>query len=229
MTEAMREALGEKPVTPGESVSAGIPRESEGTEATVGQSASGGRIATSVTRSLVRHDKGEEPERKEGAERVSPAPPVLAAEPSGAGLPRQRKKEGAERVSSDALRAHFASLVAQGEALREELPGFDLDAALHDPAFLRLTAPGLGVGVREAWCALHREAFEERAARRGAEEAKALLARTAAQGALRPREGGGLDAAALTRSDPRALSHSARERLREEIRAAAARGEKLYP
>ena len=183
MTEAMREALGEKPVTPGESVSAGIPRESEGTEATVGQSASGGRIATSVTRSLVRHDKGEEPERKEGAERVSPASPVLAAEPSGAGLPRQRKKEGAdaafsptlnegggnraERVPSDVLRAHFASLVAQGEALREELPGFDLDAALHDPAFLRLTAPGLGVGVREAWCALHREAFEERAARRG--------------------------------------------------------------
>ncbi|MDO4974151.1 MAG: hypothetical protein Q4E38_08080 [Eubacteriales bacterium] len=217
MTEAMREALGEKPVTPGESVSAGIPRESEGTEATVGQSASGGRIATSVTRSLVRHDKGEEPERKEGADAAFS--PTLN---EGGG-------NRAERVPSDALRAHFASLVAQGEALREELPGFDLDAALHDPAFLRLTAPGLGVGVREAWCALHREAFEERAARRGAEEAKALLARTAAQGALRPREGGGLDAAALTRSDPRALSHSARERLREEIRAAAARGEKLYP
>ena len=72
----------------------------------------GERIATPVTRSLVRNDRSEQ-------ERVSFASPVLAAEPSGAGLTRQRKKEGAdlefsadagngrERVSSDVgLYAH---------------------------------------------------------------------------------------------------------------------------
>ena len=59
---------------------------------------------------------------RDGAERVSPASPVLAAETGGAGLPRQRKKEGAdtdfspeggkevERVSSDA-----AGLYAHGK------------------------------------------------------------------------------------------------------------------
>ena len=124
---------------------------------------------------------------------------------------------------------HFASLCAQAEALREELPDFDLDAALRDPAFLRLTAPALGVGVREAWAALHCGEIESRAARRGAEEAKRQLARAAASGSLRPREGGGLGAAALTRSDYRTLSREAQQSLKRRILDAAARGEKVYP
>ena len=131
---------------------------------------------------------------------------------------------------SDAdYRAHFASLCEQAEALREELPDFDLGAALRDPAFLRLTAPALGVGVREAWAALHRGEIESRAARRGAEEAKRQLALAAASGSLRPREGGGLGAAALTRSDYRALSREAQQSLKRRILDAAARGEKVYP
>lgn len=131
--------------------------------------------------------------------------------------------------AADAIRAHFASLVAQGEALRAEYADFDLAEALRDPAFLRLTAPALGVGVREAWTALHPEALDARAARRAARDAETLLARAASQGALRPREGGGLEAAALTRRDCRGLSRGERERLKDRIREAAARGEKVYP
>ena len=122
-------------------------------------------------------------------------------------------------------RDHFASLLRQGEALSAEFPAFDLAAALRDPAFLRLTAPAVGVGVREAWCALHPEALE----RRGAERARRELSRAAASGALRPREGGGLGAAALTRCDYRALSRSEQQSLKRRILDAAARGEKLYP
>ena len=227
MTEAMREALGEKPVALGGREEAVLPRGSE--EPVILSEACAPAGATQASNRpqggswrAVKDPPEEEPVILSEAK----DPPVRSEKPGDPSTPLRSAQD--DSAIPD-YRSHFASLVAQGEALREELPGFDLDAALHDPAFLRLTAPGLGVGVREAWCALHREAFEERAARRGAEEAKALLARTAAQGALRPREGGGLDAAALTSPDPRALSRGARERLRDEIRAAAARGEKLYP
>ena len=203
-----------------------------------------------------------------GSWRAVKDPPVRSEKPGDPSTPLRSAQD--DSAIPD-YRSHFASLVAQGEALREELPGFDLDAALHDPAFLRLTAPGLGVGERrylvrvstsdgmrvlflspctiaqsllndaflyalrsflmemQVSILLLRSNLEKRGTADGAEEAKALLARTAAQGALRPREGGGLDAAALTSPDPRALSRGARERLRDEIRAAAARGEKLYP
>ena len=150
------------------------------------------------------------------------------------GPAREEGEEGAPAgrgaaPAADAIRAHFASLVAQGEALRAEFPDFDLAEALRDPAFLRLTAPALGVGVREAWTALHPEALDARAARRAARDAETLLVRAASQGALRPREGGGLEAAALTRRDCRGLSRGERERLKDRIREAAARGEKVYP
>ena len=142
-------------------------------------------------------------------------------DPSTAGL---RPSAQDDREKAD-LRAHLDSLIAQAEALRREQPDFDLDAALRDPAFLRLTAPALGVGVREAWYALHREELEARAAARSRE----LLARAVSGGRSRPREGGGLESAALTRSDYRSLSREARERLKQDILEASARGEKLYP
>ena len=139
---------------------------------------------------------------------------------------------GRERVSSDAdpaILAHLRSLHAQAEELRRDFPDFDLGEALRDPAFLRLTAPALGVGVREAYYALNRPRLDELAAARAAEESRALLARSVAEGARRPREGGGSGAAALLRSDYAALPRERQLALKQRIREAAARGEKMYP
>ena len=124
---------------------------------------------------------------------------------------------------------HLRSLLAQAEELKRDFPDFDLDAALHDPAFLRLTAPALGVGVREAFYALNRPRLDALAAARAAEESKALLARAVSGGARRPREGGGSGAAALLRSDYAALPRDRQLALKQRIREAAARGEKMYP
>ena len=124
---------------------------------------------------------------------------------------------------------HLRALHAQAEELKRDFPDFDLDAALHDPAFLRLTAPALGVGVREAFYALNRPRLDELAAARAAEESKALLARAVSGGAQRPREGGGSGAAALLRSDYAALPRERQLALKQRIREAAARGEKMYP
>ena len=164
----------------------------------------------------------------EQAQRAEGSSPDAGKDPSTAASPPLRMTETPPLSDAD-FRAHFASLCAQAEALREELPDFDLGAALRDPAFLRLTAPALGVGVREAWAALHRGEIESRAARRGAEEAKRQLALAAASGSLRPREGGGLGAAARTRSDYRARAREAQQSLKRRILDAAARGEKVYP
>ena len=131
--------------------------------------------------------------------------------------------------TQNSIRAHLDSLYAQAEALREEFPDFDLDAALRDPDFLRLTAPGLGVDLRRAYYALHREDLDSRAARRAAEETRRRLARSLASGGLRPREGGGQEAAAALASDYRSLSRPQQLQLKQRIIEAAARGEKIYP
>ena len=114
-----------------------------------------------------------------------------------------------------ALQMHYAALRAEAAAL-----GLDWEAALSDPRFVRLTAPGLGVSAAAAWHALHAE--EERAAQREA------LSRAVSAGKERPKEGGG-SGAALLAADPRRLSPRGRAELKQRIFDAAARGQKIYP
>ena len=126
-------------------------------------------------------------------------------------------------TAPDALRAistHYRSL--QEQAAR--IPGFDLAAALREPDFVRLTAPGVGVSVEDAWYALHRrerQREQEQAARRA-------LSRAVSAGAQRPREGGGSGAATLS-VDYRSLPRARQTELKQRILRAAARGEKIYP
>ena len=133
---------------------------------------------------------------------------------------RTESRDGVSLPDARMLREHLALLREQAA----QIPGFDLMEALRDPAFVRLTAPGMGVTAADAWYALHREETE----RRRAEEGRALLARAAAASAGRPREGGGTGAA-LIAADYRSLPREARLRVKQRILEASARGEKLYP
>ena len=117
------------------------------------------------------------------------------------------------------LRAHFDALWAASERLAAEFDDFDPEAALRDPDFLRLTAPGLGVEPRRAWLALHPESLQRRTAE--------ALGRSLASCAARPREGG--RGGALPETDYRSLSRAEQQRLKERIHRAAALGEKIYP
>ena len=123
--------------------------------------------------------------------------------------------------SPPALRAHFERLCAEAEALHRSEPGFDLNTALHDPRFLRLTAPGVGVPVADAWYALHRDEYAEDLRRESMERAAAAVA----AGRLRPREGGRTSGGELMGTDPRHMSPAQRAELKERIK----RGEKVYP
>ena len=120
-----------------------------------------------------------------------------------------------------ALREHFARLSAECDALSRADPGFDRAAALRDPAFLRLTAPGVGVPAADAWYALHRAEYAESLRRESLERASAAVA----AGRLRPKEGGRSSGGELLGRDPRRMSAAERADLRDRIR----RGEKVYP
>ena len=185
--------------------------------------------------------RGRCPSAHTGADEVPPAPHPGSSVPVGEGLappanprsgssapvgagvpdgPLPSAQPGTSAPALPDLRAHLAALAAEAASI----PGFDLAAALRDPDFVRITAPGVGVGVRRAWDALHGDQLR----RAAAEESARLLAQSVAQGLARPREGGG-QTGAPPALDYRSLSRGEQLRLKERIVAAAARGEKLYP
>ena len=157
-----------------------------------------------------------EPGFQETADTAESGGSPSAASAAGADSATEERAGGGEEI-----RANWERLRSEAAAL----PGFVLEEALRDPAFVRLTAPGVGVSVADAWYALHREESE----RRSAEENRVLLARAAAASVRRPREGGGSGGAALIASDYRSLPRQEQLRVKRRIFEAAARGEKLYP
>ena len=128
-----------------------------------------------------------------------------------------------EDPARQALRLHIRSLEQQAQALRRSVPDFDLRRELKNPAFARLTAPG-GVSLADAYFATHRRELQQAAVQAAAQG----IARSIQADRRRPQENGG-QAPALTGLDYRKAGKEQRQALKSAIRAAAARGEKLYP
>lgn len=151
----------------------------------------------------------------------------LADEPQGGTLGEAEPErpaaapEEAQKPAPPSLRAHFARLCAEADALHRADPDFDLDSALRDPAFVRLTAPDVGVPVADAWYALHRREYADALRRESLEQAAAAVA----SGSLRPREGGRASGGELLGTDPRHMTAAQRAELRDRIK----RGERVYP
>ena len=189
-------------------------------------------VRSAELENLCHCEEGASPTRQsaspETGERIAPVPaePCHDGEEEGRGSGGAAAENNSEsRVPDPALASHLASLHAQSAELAREIPDFDLRVALQDPDFLRMTSPAVGLSVRRAWYALHGEDRERQAARRAREEAAEALRR----GAARPREGGRSPGGTLSRADPASLGRAERAALRQRIRDAAARGEKLYP
>lgn len=142
---------------------------------------------------------------------------------SGETLSHREAERSVPLPSPEAMRGHLAGLYRQAEELKADFPDFDLEVAMEEPEFLRLTSPLCGVSVRAAYCALHASDIARRAARLTEETLRGRLRADA----RRPREGGG--EAARPALSPRGRSEKERQALRERIEAAAARGEKIYP
>ena len=64
----------------------------------------------------------------------------------------QRKEQQAEEERQ--LQEHYRDLSMQAEELKKIYPGFDLQAELENPKFFRMTMPGSGLSVSDAYYAV---------------------------------------------------------------------------
>ena len=128
------------------------------------------------------------------------------------------------------FRQHIRGLEQQGEAMKATFPNFDLRKELQNPAFARMTSPNVGVSVEDAYYAVHRREIQAAAMQVTAQKTAQKISNSIQAGQRRPAEHGTSgQAASVTSFDYSKASKAEREALKQRIRAAAARGEKIYP
>jgi hypothetical protein len=95
------------------------------------------------------------------------------------------------------LREHFMKMQQQAKDVQSIMPGFNLQDAINDPKFMRLTSPEVGMSVKEAIWALHGDEIQQQAVNAVAKRAK-VDAANAIRSGYRPRENGSSSAAVST-------------------------------
>lgn len=135
------------------------------------------------------------------------------------------KRMEQERTENAALEAHFSNLSQQAEQLRQTVPDFDLMSEVqNNPTFARLTAPGVGISVQDAYFATHRERTISDAMAYGANRAATQVAQAVRSNSNRPTEAGvGNQVGFQSQVDPSKLSRDEYNKIRERVR----RGEKI--
>lgn len=125
---------------------------------------------------------------------------------------------------------HFADMERQAEELKKTFPNFDLRTELRNPRFFRMTSPGGGVSVADAYYAIHRNEIQAASMQVAAQKTAQNMANAIRAGQARPAESGTTaQAPAVSTFDYAKASKEQREDLKRRIREAAARGEKVYP
>ena len=99
-------------------------------------------------------------------------------------------------VNEEMARRHFEDLVRQGEALKAKIPNFDLQRELQDPRFARMTAPGGGWNVEQAFNAVHHDALVKIAQEQAARQASQALSNSIQAGKSIPAENGSVQRSA---------------------------------
>ena len=142
----------------------------------------------------------------------------------------RQEREQARTIQQQKIQQHFYKLQQQGEAMKQTFPGFDLMTELKNPAFARMTAPDVGISVEDAYYAVHRNEIQTASMQVAAQKTAQKISNSIQAGSLRPQENGTTgQAPSVTTFDYRNASKEQRDELKRQIRAAAARGEKLYP
>lgn len=125
---------------------------------------------------------------------------------------------------------HYRKMEQEARELQRVFPGFDLQEELKNPAFVRLTAPHVGVSVEDAYFALHRKELQAAAMQVTAQKTAQKLSNSIQAGGIRPAENGTSgQAPSVTTFDYRTASREQKEALKKRILDEAARGRKVYP
>lgn len=99
-------------------------------------------------------------------------------------------------VNEEMARRHYDDLVRQGELLKAKIPNFDLQRELQDPRFARMTAPGGGWNVEQAFNAVHHDALVKIAQEQAARQASQALSNSIQAGKSIPAENGSVQRSA---------------------------------
>jgi hypothetical protein len=142
----------------------------------------------------------------------------------------RKKAEQNKTIQEQMIQQHFVKLEQQAEAMKTVFPNFDLRTELQNPAFARMTAPGVGISVEDAYYAVHRNEIQAASSQVIAKKTAEKISNAIQSGSRRPDESGvSSQAPSVSTFDYRNASRDQREALKKRIREAAARGEKLYP
>ena len=142
----------------------------------------------------------------------------------------RKKRAEAQTLEEQKLHDHFTKIQRQSEDLKKIFPEFDLRTELQNPTFVRLTSPGVGLSVEDAYHTIHRKEIMARGMQVTAQKTKEQISNAIQAGSMRPDESGVTgQSASVTTFDYSKASRQQRDALKAQIRAAAARGEKLYP
>ena len=142
----------------------------------------------------------------------------------------RRQREEARTLEQQKIQQHIQSLEQQGEAMKQTFPNFDLRKELQNPAFARMTSPGVGLSVEDAYYAVHRKEIQAAAMQVTAQKTAQKISNSIQAGQRRPAENGTSgQAASVTTFDYSKASKEQRDALKREIYAAKARGQKIYP
>jgi hypothetical protein len=142
----------------------------------------------------------------------------------------RQQREEARTLEEQKIRNHFTSLEQQAEAMKKVFPNFDLRTELQNPKFARMTHPNIGMSVEDAYYAIHRKEIDAARSQVIAQQTTQKISNAILAGSRRPDENGTSgQSPSVTTFDYSKASKAQREALKQQIRAAAARGEKLYP
>lgn len=144
---------------------------------------------------------------------------------------QERSRVAAQREAEQkAIDEHIAKLEEQGKDLKEIFPAFDLRTELQNPKFKRLTSPGVGISVEDAYYAVHRKEIQAAASKAVAQRTAQQISDSIIAGRARPTENGTASRAASTSVfDINKASRAQRAEINRQIRAAAANGKPLRP
>ena len=134
------------------------------------------------------------------------------------------ERQKAQYDEEQRLRAHFANLAQQAEAMKQTFPNFDLRTEMQNETFRRLVAPNSGLDVHSAYFAVHHAELEPQAMAYGIQRARQQISQTLQANQARPVEGaikGGQPANVAV--DPSKMTRAERQKLLERAR----RGEKI--
>lgn len=139
----------------------------------------------------------------------------------------QQERQEQQTIEQQMVQKHISKLEQEAVELKKIFPNFDLRTELQNEKFRILTQPGSIMSLEDAFFAVHRREILEANNRQTAiQYANAIQA-----GQRRPLEGGVVKGqnASVQSFNWHNASKEQREAKKREIRAAAARGEKVYP